>query len=361
MACLTMSSPIATINDGTSRLDFYGDTTSSDGCDFAHRHFSLVQWTYPVNGINIIRPNDFVAEPINNIANGIPGGKYPLKVNTSNIIGYTPQADADSTKGGTVQVCQVQVPDRQVRFRYTTVNEFNGSPDLQCGTGNGLGDFSNDVVIDNTYTLDGSGNITVDSTVIWQAGYTMPSVIQNLHFVELLESPSLYGFNYEVDWSTPFGNTIQTYDTQQWFSPTLSGFDSTQNPTYMLFDPSPKAGYNVNTAFPNLFCSRATLADWYYIYPYQNPRVLGISRKLDLPGQGVLVVHGNLPAGSQPCIVGVQGDGGIVPIVTQFAMASYSPGTQKTWRVSFLPMDGSNNAQQKARALQMANYTNPIG
>jgi hypothetical protein len=119
---------IRTLTDGVSTLRFYDQNGSPNAKTFC----SFVTWEYSgaPGRPQVIRINDFCAEPINNIRNGISGGKYPLKVDSANIIGYTPQCDNRSGDindldfyGGSVRQCDLVGP-LSVQFMYTTVNEF---------------------------------------------------------------------------------------------------------------------------------------------------------------------------------------------------------------------------------------------
>src|SRR5437879_1101503 len=115
---------LGTITDGTSTLEFYDQNDTPNARSF----FSFVKWKYEPDP-DLIRLYDFVAEPKNNVGDGIPGGKYPRKVDFANIIGYTPQADLYSGnindpdfRGGVVKQCDlIQSSPPVVQFWYTTV------------------------------------------------------------------------------------------------------------------------------------------------------------------------------------------------------------------------------------------------
>lgn len=318
-------SEIGRITDRISTIKFTDDPRP--WCSFA-------SWEYGPDP-SLVRPSDGVPEIVKNMG-GIPGGKMPLHEDTWEIIGFAPQCDSGAYPDGKVTGFRVIEPTK-AQLDYICVNEFYGPSKL---------DFPHDQFgMSVTYSLDGSGNVKVEVAVSCYDFEIAPS-IQNLHLLTL-------GFDGRKmgDWNAHYQKGAGITDV-----PAAGLFGSLSGNNYFLLDENPKHQYPIGKAFTQGDAN-------YYLWQTQGiPSVIGCSRVAD--GCGVLAVHGQLPTNSQPVVLFMdldQADGkGIMPLLSQFAWCGFCKNTITRFVVWFLPLDGPANGDQKVRALQLANFVNPV-
>ena len=354
-----------TIADSVSRLDFYDEVGPPNAGSF----FSFVRWSVP-RIPDLIRPQDFTDEFIDNAMGGILEGRYPPAVNWRKIIGFTPVCDgmpSDSNDprffGGRVSDCMNPGGDPlKVQIASSRVNEFYSPTGENQDKGDRI------MGVSSMYALDGLGNITVEVAALCN-GKTIAPCIQNPHMVELCEEPTLDSFDVHIGqkgqkegYNSP--TKVLRLPPEFLFEQRALAPLKPLTGTFLLQDTEPKSFYALNDSFllsaESSWWYLASRSWWYLVSRFSEPLwpIIGVSRRRD--GAGVLMVHGNLPRLSQPLILFNPTPTGVIPILSSLAYCGFQDKSTTVFKLHFLPFTRETYEAQCALAVSLCDYANPI-